>query len=83
VTDRGDRVVRAIVHGAVVLQPDLHPVGKTRLADPRPREVSLFGGQRDAHGTDPVLPRGVQHQAPPAAADVQQPSATVLRTGGT
>jgi hypothetical protein len=71
--DAGDGVEGAVGDLAVVLQPDLDPVGQSELRDAGEAECPLLGGQRDAHGRDAVVRRGVDEQRGPAAADVQQP----------
>ena len=71
--DRGDRVValagRAEI--AVVRDADLHPVLEAGLGHAPARQLGLGGGERDADRLDPVVGGRVDHEAAPAAADVE------------
>ncbi len=57
---------------AVVGEADLHAVLEARLRHAPAGELGLVGGERDPHGADAVAGGGVQHEAAPAAADVEQ-----------
>ena len=69
--DRGDRV-ELLGDLAIILQPDLDPVGEARLGDLGVGPCLLLLGQRQADDAD-AAPRRLDRQAPPAAADVEQP----------
>ncbi len=73
--DRSDRVeALALAPGevAVVAQADLHAVLEARLRDAPAGELRLVGGERDSHRADAVAGGGVQHEAAPPAAHVEQ-----------
>ncbi len=70
--DGADRVERAVVDVPVVLKPDLETVGKTRVGDPPPGQVCLVRRVGDADPLDSVVPGGVDQQAAPAAAYIEQ-----------
>ena len=79
--DRGDRVValsrRAEI--AVVGDADLHAVLKARLGHAPARQLGLGGGEGDADRPNPVVGGRVDHEAAPAAADIEH--ALVLPQG--
>jgi hypothetical protein len=74
---RRDGVVRTVGDGAVVLQPDLHPVAQTALGDPGVDERLLLGRDRDAGDLRTEVLGGVQAQRAPATADVEEPIAVL------
>ena len=77
--DRADRVVRAVVDVAVVLQPDLDRSGEPGLGDPLLRELGLAPRDRDADGAHAVVARRVHDHPAPTAADVEQAHARLER----
>ena len=76
--DRGDRVEGLAAEVAVVLQPDLDPVGETRLLDPPSGQVDLLAAERHADHLRPVVACGVDGHRAPSAADVEEPCARSL-----
>ena len=72
---RDDRVVRAVADVAVVLQPDVDPVGEPLVGRALRGERLLLARERDAGDVHAVVLGGVQRQRAPAAADVEQPLA--------
>ena len=73
--DRADRVVRAVVDVAVVLQPDLDPIAEPGVGDALAGELVLLARDRDADRVHAVVAGRVQRHAAPTAADVEQPFA--------
>ncbi len=70
--DRADRVEGAVDDVAVVLHPDLDPIGETGLANRVARPLRLSRRERHADGVHTVLAGRVHHHAAPAAPDVEQ-----------
>ena len=56
---------------AVVHDADLDPIAEARILDAPARKRRLRLGQRDTHDLDAVSARGVNREAPPATADVE------------
>ena len=63
--DRADRVERAVVDVAVVLQADLDPVAEPGLGDPLRRQLGLALRDGDADRAHPVVPRPRASTMPP------------------
>jgi len=72
-TDRGDSVIRAVPDLAVVLHANLDTLAQPRLRDAVARQGRLLTRERHAEHPHPVVPRGVQRQAAPAAPHIEHP----------
>ena len=71
--DRGDGVEPPLGDVAVVLVADRGGVPETLALDRVPPPPCLLLGERHADGLHAVVLHGVQHEAAPAAADVEEP----------
>ena len=69
--DARDRVERLIAELAVVGHADLDALGQPGVGNALARELSLRRRERDAGHAHPVLTRGVDRKAAPAAADIE------------
>ena len=70
--DRG-QAVEAAGDVAIVLKPDLDPLGQARLEDALLRQLVLCPGHGDAGDAGAELPCGEDGEGTPAAADLEQP----------
>src|SRR5207244_11007429 len=69
--DAGDRVVGLVAQLAVVGDADVDAVGEAGVGGPPARQRRLRLGERDPGDLHAVLARGVQREAAPATADVE------------
>src|SRR3546814_247903 len=76
--DRGDGLEIPAGEVAVVLEPDLDPVGEAGLFDALAGELDLLSADGDPDDVDAVLAGGVDRHRSPPAADIEQPHAGPL-----